>query len=615
MENRNPIYRLAIKHLNSYFIRFGASENISLIEVLSKHFHPPEARIETPIGSFVSFSDVYPDEILNLQELPELLKRLDFSDALLFCVRLNHMLSPHGDARQFPNWYTRERITQRELTEIVFCEPELSLIRTILDRRARVAAIFRGQLLEMMTFIARFCPTDGGLKLINASAKKTFAKAMLIATEAWSESIYGGKLTNIKAGADAARELLGPFRMAWSENAPGLGPLAAVARGYRIFDEHLPRFLPSFNRLFHGSTGLTIRQYYFCLYCIYGISALAKGDFSLTSLVEMVPSVAPSLDAFLDLVGQTREDLRCQLMMNHGPRWITERRILGYKPILRIGDDRLIVLDFASLAQICSIGPLFQARHVEIANRAFDALGKAFEEYCLEMLSDAYGAGPISLLTIRPMAKSKHNAEEEIADAFVRYSDVLLWIEVKAVFLRDDKLAESPESLRDHIKTKYVVDGRSKKGIAQIASNIKRCLGSEVENTYFDRVRRIIPLLIVRDELLDSPLNADMLAEEFAKLLSDLPFQKDLDVNLETVRVSRLVVMTIDDLEQLESSLQGFTLLEFLQDYLAASSDQVLSVRNYMISSKYYRKLILSKRILENYLQFSKMLRSNFLKN
>jgi hypothetical protein len=62
--------------------------------------------------------------------------------------------------------------------------------------------------------------------------------------------------------------------------------------------------------------------------------------------------------------------------------------------------------------------------------------------------------------------------------------------------------------------------------------------------------------------------------------------------------VSSLIVMTIDDLEALESSTQNFGICELLRDYSAALPDRLDSLHNYIVADrKYGDAIIYSERV------------------
>jgi hypothetical protein len=59
-------------------------------------------------------------------------------------------------------------------------------------------------------------------------------------------------------------------------------------------------------------------------------------------------------------------------------------------------------------------------------------------------------------------------------------------------------------------------------------------------------------------------------------------------------------VMTIHDLENLESSVEGFSFIDFLAAYTRDCRDRVQSVHNYMVFSDYGKRVIPSRHLMES---------------
>ena len=68
-------------------------------------------------------------------------------------------------------------------------------------------------------------------------------------------------------------------------------------------------------------------------------------------------------------------------------------------------------------------------------------------------------------------------------------------------------------------------------------------------------------------------------------------------------RVAGLIVIPIDLLEKLESSVEKFCLVDLLNDYSAASPDRLMSLEWYIAKSKYDRMLRSSASLAETAVQ------------
>ena len=68
-------------------------------------------------------------------------------------------------------------------------------------------------------------------------------------------------------------------------------------------------------------------------------------------------------------------------------------------------------------------------------------------------------------------------------------------------------------------------------------------------------------------------------------------------------RVTPLIVMTIDDLESLETSIEHFSLRDLLRDYSASCDDRNVSLRHFIATSEYREKIYHNKSIASKALE------------
>jgi hypothetical protein len=169
--------------------------------------------------------------------------------------------------------------------------------------------------------------------------------------------------------------------------------------------------------------------------------------------------------------------------------------------------------------------------------------------------------------------------------------------EIKASWLREDAIVDgTPETLLHDIRKKYGVEfGSSKhgKGVAQLARSIKAIvhgewLGSSRE---FAGMTKIYPVLLVHDTLLDAPGLGAFLDSEFRTLLGAIPDDKI---------VAPLTIMTIQDLEKLESSVESFGFVELLSAYTRDCRDLMQSLHNYIVFSDYGKRVVPSQHLMES---------------
>jgi hypothetical protein len=92
----------------------------------------------------------------------------------------------------------------------------------------------------------------------------------------------------------------------------------------------------------------------------------------------------------------------------------------------------------------------------------------------------------------------------------------------------------------------------------------------------------LYPVLVVHDTRLDTPAIGHFLESEFRSLLGGVPQGR---------RVAPLTIMTIQDLEHLEKSVQAFNFVKLLEDYSRDHPDRMRSLHNYIVFSKYGRDI------------------------
>ena len=70
--------------------------------------------------------------------------------------------------------------------------------------------------------------------------------------------------------------------------------------------------------------------------------------------------------------------------------------------------------------------------------------------------------------------------------------------------------------------------------------------------------------------------------------------------------------MTLDDLEDLESSLENFSLCELLREFSNDCPDRIVSLHNYLATSRFQSKIIYSKRVRQDFSKNSRELEERF---
>lgn len=548
---------------------------------------------QSDVGVFVPLDAVFPDLAPTERTLISVLETLSRDDTLFMCARVNIIVSGFGD-------FEHKSRQEQAINSLK--------VPTLLDRindfcRSRPPGklpviFFRGQMLELMRWVSRYSrnlPSDG-TSYDDPQRREGFVKAALIASELWGKRIFRDKLTPNVGLSDMRRRALGAFRRGVDESgtAPHLG--SAIGRGIGLFTKYMPACHPRFEEEFEAATGLPLRQYLGCATVLmlktmqhnkedplFGVDTYAGA----TTYRDIFPR-------FFDLVSLPADRLAEAVWGNFEAEGYARLR---ERPVMMTADGRGIVLDPTFFAERVSVGPLFHAtkgRERSESLKLFAAFGDAFERYATEALRRMYPHRPglVDRVALAMQGAAADGRKFEIDASLFDYPRAAVF-ELKASFLLDKALdAEDTETLPREIRKKYgKAEGERDKGVAQLARSIGAIARGEWlgDHGQFADITTLYPVLLVHDNRLDTPLFGHFLEQEFRSLLGKISRER---------HVAPLTVMTIHDLENLERSIEGFSLLGLLADYARECPDRLRSLHNYITSSPYAKKLLRNEQLM-----------------
>jgi hypothetical protein len=462
---------------------------------------------------------------------------------------------------------------------------------------------FRGQLLELMRWVARYCKNlpDDGNTFNDPTRRQNLVKAALIAGTLWGNRTYRDTLSGDADIAAMRRRALGAFRKGVEEAnlSPHLG--SVLGRGRALFTEHFPKHYPGFADAFERATKLTIGQYLGCLasLSIHILFNWKDGPMFVSHTLAAATTYKDVFPTFFALETQSPEELAMSFWDGFDTQGY---RTLRDRPIMLTKDGRGMILDPTFYSEKIAIGPLFRllkGANKQTADGIFSAFGYAFEDYAVDILGRMYPSRP-GLVERLKRGTRGHDAKAQQfeIDASLLDATEAVILEMKAVFLREDALvADDHNKLLKHVRQKYGVIPEAKrergKGVAQLARSVGAIVRGEWhgENNEFALSNVIYPVLVVHDTRLDAPALGNFLDEEFKSLLGPVPTGK---------RVAPLTIMTIHDLENLESSVGQFSFTQLLSDYSRECPDRIRSLHNYIAFSGYAKKINQSAHLMES---------------
>ena len=535
---------------------------------------------QTGITLTLDVGAAFPGVTATEETMLRTLSELSRNDALIFCAKVNVLVTGFAG--------TMSRLDrQRAAIALLGVPQETATINDFIRRngiRDLPAIFFRGQLLELARWIGVHCQNqaDEPQTFEKPATRSAFLQSALIASHFWSRRLFGTRLANEGDPETQLKRALGAFRKGNEEGNEAPHPGIAVGRGWLLFSRYFRKRLTDFDTLFVARTGLTLEQYYTCAF------GLMKGTFA-TKITEVIfptrgfaaQTVASGLfDQFVQLKSQTPEELTVALQQD-----ATGYKALRERPIVNFPDNRSVILDPTIYFDTVAISPLFTVvRQAGSArqNEIFGAFGLAFEDYATDHLTRVFPTSPgeVSGLASRVQGTTTAGLRFEI-DAILNEASSLVVFEMKASWLREDKiLTDDHETFIEHIRDVYGVSskpGQRPKGVAQLAKVIGALARGEYGEYRF--VKSIYPVLLVHDERMATAGLGHFLDQEFRGLLGTIP---------NTVYIHPLIVVTIADLENLSTSIQAFSFMDFLHDYSIANPERMQSVHNFLSTSEPY---------------------------
>lgn len=566
------------------------------------------------IGVYIPVSVVYPEVRSDFTTFKRLLGGLSRTDSLFWCARLNAVLS----SREASCLEKQDFALNRFLTK-----SEINAVNNFAKSYGgaeNVLVFFRGQLLELIRWIVLYCndQSSDGITFEDTLVRTRFAQAALIAGDLWAKRVFGSRFT-LKDGLDIGRRrALGAIRKSIEDTSLSPYIQQSLGRGWTIFHDYFQCSYPNFENEFNSATGLSVEQYYICLASMivnFMDPKKNEGIFNTKTLGEFTP-YHTIFQKYVNLESQTDSELRNSLW---GARVAEackgeidapyyDYRPLREKPIFRAEDGRAIILDPIMFSERVSVGPLFYLLQNKASkpNDIFSAFGIAYENYANDILRHMFSESQNTLLSTRLQCniegKDRTGKTFEIDSCLNNVNEIVLF-EMKAGWLSEETiLSDDYESYLHCLLKKYGTakgDSRDRdvKGMGQLARTINLIASKEWSghNDEFSEVERIYPVLVVHDVRLSAPIYGNYFAKEFENYLSPDAILPSGELMKGKLRVTPLIILTIEDLENLETSVEHFSLCDLFRDYTLTAPHRLESLHNFIALSKYSGKMYHSR--------------------
>ena len=161
----------------------------------------------------------------------------------------------------------------------------------------------------------------------------------------------------------------------------------------------------------------------------------------------------------------------------------------------------------------------------------------------------------------------------------------MVLFEVKAVWGRESELSpERSDALLNLLRSRFSVTENAVKGVGQLARLIaaiaeRQWLGPMNE---FAAVQRIFPVIVVHDRLSGSPGFGAFVLDEFRKTLPCLVPARPGEFTCGHLNIYAPFVLTAEDLELLEVSVERSGIRDLLAEYSRSSPDRMSPFSDYL---------------------------------
>lgn len=548
--------------------------------------------------------NVFPGTESNFETFMSLLKQLSLTDTLIFCFRVNHILA---------EWKKSSAEKQQNIARLFFTPEEIERMFSgspQIRSFDEIAITIKGPILLLMQWAVMFCDNQegDGNTFRGAAVRQAFAKAMLISNDLWQKAIKMERMLEPVSTEKARYNLLCTFRQnAAGNHLPTQHGSLKAAKGYEMFIDpgYFPKCHPEFAKEFRVASGMSIKDYYTCLTYmaanIFDGKIDGKSFFQKQQAIDSVDAdFCPTFARFLQLETQNADEIRYVLWGDmqrsdvHGFEDVPplHDRALRARPFFITSDERIMLMDPVFFMDKMMDGPLFTLLQSGSgkAEYFFHEFGHAFEAFVHEYLKNLYPATAFSDRLSCPLLREPKGGEhepQEITDACLDYGEEMVLFEIKATFLRQEKIIGCDnEEYVSMLRERYVMTSKGEaKGVTQLANAIARLESGEYQaaGRDFSIVKKIYPVLLVHDELVDSLMHAYFFANEFTKALKQDEILPNGFLRKGKFLIAAITLMTVEDLENLEFLIRrrGFSLKDALEKYTAMYPDRRETFHNF----------------------------------
>ncbi len=556
------------------------------------------------VAAYVEVADLFPERRNSLEDLADCLGQLDLDATLVLCAQANGILAGPTEA---------DRLERQKMlaNSLLSAEAGRRLNRVAWRRAPRAPAatafLTRSGVLELLRWALLLCRRGCAERhAFSPAEKELFAQAAMIC--AWLSEVPMRRVLDQHPAGDALKSIaLVFYRSAMDAGMECVEPYRAIGRGKQLLLDYLPRHYPQLGADFNDAMGVPLEAY------LTAAGALVGMHLQLDHATVLADAVHLGCETeYRDIYEQYRtrqiwsiDGLTERLWPSQRvPRSPEEAPGYSLKPlrersIIRLEDGRGVVSDPILLAESFMVGPLFRLLRVRNENEVFGHFGEAFEDYVIDILRRRFPAGEGLHQVFHPdVTYCDANGNEAQIDGCLDYVNRLVLVEAKAVFLPDESVVRCDEAaFKRALKEKYLCDERPV-GVGQLARAVRAlAAGTWRGPSNAGHLLCVHPVMVVHDRLLQAPFSPEYLADLLVGTLNAKPVAGSWQWEVGEVRLAPLTIIVIDDLENLESSVD-IDLLHLLEAYSADEPTRRKCLHDYMAEAPEFSRRLRHNQVL-----------------
>ena len=481
------------------------------------------------ISNLISYEKVFHEKAPKepRQKIIELLEEISFNEAIYYCCKINTLLTNV----QYVNYETG--IT--DLIGIAKDHPYWEYYSTNVSNVHN-----KLQTYALMPYILSYCIKNDAISFHkHPQLRMNFLKALILAGDEWILNAFENDydyLSDEEIALTAHKE--GQI-LCGSKDF-----IDSFAYSIKMYLEYIKVDWPDFNDLFIKTYGITPKEFISgCLFIL--VNLINKTGLNILPVVGEYDN-AHIVKNLLDIKSIDIEKLK------------------NFKgDIRKLFLNTPIISDFYDGIEVCTIfDPVKYFESIE-AGFIFDIskkcslrvqtiigyFGKAFERYVTDKLNGIHNKNQQEkFITETELIEILNVQMEKVADGYIDFCKTGIVIEIKSNFVNDNSL-DNAETYTKCLEENY------RNACKQIVSTIERIEASK--DSMFNEDQRIIPLLIVRDNLLCTINSQQLIVRMFSKIMRSEKL---------SIEALPLIIMTSEEFERLIGN-EHVDWLSFLMKY------------------------------------------------